>query len=76
VPLCHVPVPSQIWGVWPLHRLVVGVHDPEQAPPLHTLAHGVPSTQLPFASHVSGVRLAHCLVVGVHEPVHAPFTQA
>jgi hypothetical protein len=52
--------------------LAFGVHDPEHAPPLHTLAHAVPSTQLPLSSQVWGMKPLHWRVPGVHPPVQAP----
>jgi hypothetical protein len=30
--LCHVPLPSQTWGCWPLHCLALGLHDPVHVP--------------------------------------------
>jgi hypothetical protein len=42
VPVCHVPVLSHVWGVCPLHDLVVGVQLPEHTALLHTYWHAVP----------------------------------
>jgi hypothetical protein len=48
---CHVPEPSQVCGVWPLHCLAPGLQLPEHAPPLHTLVQGVSLTQPPVLLH-------------------------
>ena len=76
VPLCHVPLASQVCGVSPLHWVAPGLQLPEQAPPLHTLTQAAPLTHVPVASQVCGTRPLHCLVPGVHTPVHAPDTHA
>jgi hypothetical protein len=52
--------------------LARGTHVPEQAPPLHKLAHGAPGTQAPFASHVRGVKPSQSLVSGVQAPEQTP----
>src|SRR5690348_13514910 len=72
VPFCHVPLESQVWGVWLLHCVAPGLHVPEHAPPLQTFAQAVPSTHWPFDPHVCGTRLLHCLAPGAHTPEHAP----
>jgi hypothetical protein len=76
VEFCHVPVPSQVCGCWPMHCLAPGLHVPEHCPPAHTLVQTVPFVQAPLASHVCGVSPLHCFALGAHTPVQAPPTHA
>jgi hypothetical protein len=56
--------------------LLPGVHDPTHAPPLHTLAHGLPVLcQEPAALHVWGCCPVHCIAPGVQLPEHKPALQ-
>jgi hypothetical protein len=64
VPLCQVPVLSQVCGVFAAaHWIDVGVHIPVHTPPSeHTYAHGAPVTHWPLA-HVCGALPTHCVPV-------------
>jgi hypothetical protein len=73
---CQVPVLSQACGTCPLHCFAIGVHVPEQAPPLHKMVHVVPGTHAPSSLHVSGARPLQRLVLGMQLPWQAPPTHA
>lgn len=75
-PSCQLPDESHVCGVWPLQRLVVGLHVPEHDPALHTFWHGVPFCQVPVPSHVCGVSPLQVVVPGVQLPWHTPDTHA
>jgi hypothetical protein len=72
----QLPVESQVcaWPVAGSHRLVLGTHDPLQAPiPEQTYGHALPRfVQLPDASHCWGWVPEHFLSPGVHDPLHTP----
>ena len=59
-----------------MHCLELGLHVPEQAPPLHTFMQSASLCQVPVALHCCGVSPLHCRASGSQKPVHAPDTQA
>jgi hypothetical protein len=53
VPLCHVPVELQVWGVRPLHCFVPGAQTPVQAPLTQAeFMHATAAPHWPLALHV------------------------
>ncbi len=69
VPVCHLPVASQVCGVTSSRqRALVGLHSPLHTPaPLQTYGQSLPLTQLPLDEQLCGVTaLPHCDVPGTH----------
>jgi hypothetical protein len=59
-----------------LHFFVVGLHDPEHAPPLQTFVHAVSLCHAPVELHCSGVRPLQVRESGEQTPEHAAETHA
>jgi hypothetical protein len=59
-----------------LHFRAPGVHVPEQAPPLHALAHVVVETHVPVSSQFFATRPSQVPVPGRHSTMQSPPTQA
>ena len=72
VPLCQLPLSSQLRGVCSAQSLLPGLHTPEQRPaPLHTNAQARSGFHVP-RSQARGVRPLQSRAPGLHSPVHSP----
>jgi hypothetical protein len=60
VPLTQFPVASQVWGVSPLHPLLLGVQTPVHAPLTHAeAAHVAAAPHWPLVEQVSTPLFEH-----------------